>query len=297
MIRLLIAAALALIAGAAAAPAGAPRLELDARLVWRDSVAGFGSFSGLEVLDGGSRFVAITDKGHWATGTMDRDGDRLTGVRLTGFGRLLGVNGQPLAGEDIDAEGLAIDARGRFWISFEAFHRIRRYDRIDGPATHVDGHPDFPDLQNNSALEALAIDATGTLYAIPERSGVLDRPFPVFRLRDGRWDRDLRLPRTGAFLVSGADFGPDGRLYLLERDFRWLGGFATRVRHFTLGPQGFDDGTTLLETTFGELDNMEAISVWRDSAGRTRVTLLSDDNWFPLQRTLFAEFLLVETEH
>jgi hypothetical protein len=295
MIRLLLATALALIAGAAA-QAGTPRLEPDARLVWRDPVPGFGSFSGLEVLDGGRRFVAITDKGHWATGSMDRDDDRLTGVQLMGFGPLLGVSGQPLDGEDIDAEGLAVDAGGRFWVSFEAFHRIRRYDRIDGPATHVDGHPDFPGLQNNSALEALAIDAAGTLYAIPERSGVLDRPYPVYRLRNGRWDRDLRLTRTGPFLVSGADFGPDGRLYLLERDFRWLGGFATRVRRFTLGPQGFDDGTTLLETTFGDLDNMEAISVWRDSAGRIRVTLLSDDNWFPLQRTLFAEYLLVEPD-
>jgi hypothetical protein len=296
MIRLLFAAALALAAGSAALATGAPRLELDAKLVWRESVAGFGSFSGLEVLDDGRRFVAISDKGHWATGFMDRDGDRLTGVRLAGFGPLLGVNGQPLDGDDIDAEGLAIDAQGHFWVSFEGFHRIRRYDRIDGPAAHVDGHPDFPGLQRNSALEALAIDAAGTLYTIPERSGAIDRPFPVYRLRDGRWDRDLRLSRDGAFLVTGADFGPDGRLYLLERDFRWLGGFATRVRRFNLGPDGFDGGTTLLETPFGDLDNMEAISVWRDSADRIRVTLLSDDNWFPLQRTLFAEYLLVETD-
>jgi hypothetical protein len=296
MIRPLLAAVLALAAGTGALADRTPRLEPDAKLVWRDPTPGFGSFSGLEVLDGGRRFVAITDKGHWATGTMDRAGDRLTGVRLTGFGPLLGVNGAPLAGEDIDAEGLAIDARGRFWVSFEAFHRIRRYDRIDGPAAHVDGHPDFPGLQNNSALEALAIDAAGTLYTVPERSGALDRPFPVYRLRNGRWDRDLRLAREGTHLVTGADFGPDGRLYLLERDFRWLGGFSTRVRRFTPGPDGFDAGVTLLETALGDLDNMEAISVWRDTAGRIRVTLLSDDNWFPLQRTLFAEYLLVEAD-
>ena len=49
---------------------------------------------------------------------------------------------------------------------------------------------------------------------------------------------------------------------------------------------------TLLETRLGELDNMEGISVWRDADGRIRVTLISDDNFFPLQQTMFAEYLL-----
>ena len=65
----------------------------------------------------------------------------------------------------------------------------------------VPPHPDFGRLQHNSGLEALAIDADGTLYAIPERSGKLERPFPVYRLRDGRWDKALRLRRDGTFLV------------------------------------------------------------------------------------------------
>ena len=51
---------------------------------------------------------------------------------------------------------------------------------------------------------------------------------------------------------------------------------------------------TLLRTRFGELDNMESISTWRDAEGRIRVTLLSDDNFFPLQRTMFAEYILAE---
>ena len=154
--------------------------------------------------------------------------------------------------------------------------------------------PGFARLQTNSGLEALAIDAGGALYAIPERSGAWERPFPVFRLRDGRWDRSLSLRRDGTFLVAGADFGPDGRLYLLERDFRWLRGFATRIRRFDLGPGGFGAEALLLETPFGALDNMEGISVWRDDAGRTRVTLISDDNFFALQRTVIVEYLLVE---
>ncbi len=91
-----------------------------------------------------------------------------------------------------------------------------------------------------------------------------------------------------------ADFGPDGRFYLLERDFRWLGGFATRVRRFDVGADGFTGEVTLLGTRFGELDNMEGLSAWRDAAGRIRITLLSDDNFFPLQKTMFAEYVLEE---
>jgi hypothetical protein len=264
-------------------------------VTWRETAAGFSGFSGLAVLDGGSRFVAVSDRGHWATGSFERSEGRLTGARLDGIGRLHEISGRPLSGEDdTNAEGLAIDSRGRAWVSFEAFHRVRRYDRIDGPATGVPGHPDFPALQRNSALEALAIDAADTVHAIPERSGALDRPFPVYRLRDGRWDRRLRLRRDGAFLPVDAAFGPDGDLYLLERDFGWLAGFATRVRRFSPGPDGFGDEATLLETPPGALDNMEGISVWQDGDGRTRVTLISDDNFFPLQKTMFAEYLLAE---
>jgi hypothetical protein len=136
------------------------------------------------------------------------------------------------------------------------------------------------------------MDGDGALYATPERSGRLDRPFPVYRYSDGRWQAGLSLRRDGEFLVSDATFGPDGRFYLLERDFEWLGGFRTRVRRFSLGPDGFGDEETLLETRFGELDNMEAIAVWEDPQGRTRVLLLSDDNFFPLQRTMFAEYVV-----
>jgi hypothetical protein len=114
----------------------------------------------------------------------------------------------------------------------------------------------------------------------------------VFRFRDGAWDQTLRLSRSGTFLVTGADFGPDGRLYVLERDFAWVGGFASRIRRFVLGPDGFDDGETLLETGFGTPDNYEGISVWRDPAGETRVTLIADDNFFPLQSTAIAEYRL-----
>lgn len=284
--------ALALAAGPAAA--AGPILTFDAQVTWSDSDPQFGGFSGIEVLESGEALMAISDRGAWASAEMLRDGGRLTAVRTTGIGPLRAISGAGLGEREVDAEGLARDAEGNFYVSFEVFHRIRRYRDIGGHAEDVPPHPEFRTLQRNSALEALAIDADGALYAIPERSGAWERPFPVYRLANGRWDRDLELRRDGTFLVAGADFGPDGRLYLLERDFRWLGGFSSRIRSFHLGPSGFDDEVTLLETGFGAIDNMEGISVWRDPAGRTRVTLISDDNFFALQRTVVIEYLLNE---
>jgi hypothetical protein len=280
----------------AASPSSAdgPRLVHDATVAWSEPVAGFGGFSAMEITDDGRGFVALTDRGHWATGRLRRTDGRLTGASLAGFGPLRAISGDALSGRDADAEAIALGARGRAFVAFEAFHRVRRYDRIDGPATDVAAHPGFPRLQRNSGLEALAVDADGTLYAIPERSGAWERPFPVFRFRGGVWDTALSIPRSDRFLPAGADFGPDGRLYLVERDFRVFGGFRTRVRRFDLGPEGFSAGETLLETGWAELDNMEAISVWADAEGRTRLTLMSDDNFFPLQRTIFAEYLLAE---
>ena len=275
--------------------ADGPRLELDSQVVWEEADPRFGGYSGFALAPDGGSFLAISDKGTWARGEIERKDDgQLDGVRLTGIGDLHDIAGGALGGIDFDSEGLAVDARGRAFVSFESFHRVRRYDDIDGPAAQVPSHRDFRRLQPNSGLEALAIDAEGTLYAIPERSGAWERPFPVYRLRGGQWDRTLKLRRDGTFLVVDADFGPDGKLYVLERDFGWVKGFATRVRRFALGPDGFGDEETLLETPFGALDNMEGISTWRDAEGRIRVALISDDNFFPLQRTMLVEYLVTE---
>lgn len=277
-----------------AGPACADRLRLSGALTLRSTNSQFGGFSGLHLSENGHRFTALSDRGKIMTGEVQRRRGRISGASGFRIKPLLDTGKRPVQGAYGDSEGLAINGAGRLYVSFEGQSRVWTYARTTSPATELPRPPEFRRLQPNSGLEALAIDHNGWLYAIPERSGAWTRPFPVYRYRHGKWDMSLSLPRSEKFLPTGADFGPDGRLYLLERDFSWMGGFLSRIRRFTLGPDGFTGGETLLRTGPGERDNLEGISVWKDETGRTRITVISDDNFQFLQITELVEYELVE---
>ncbi|PIB26482.1 hypothetical protein BFP76_11250 [Amylibacter kogurei] len=256
--------------------------------------ARFGGWSGLYITDDGKGLVSVSDRGYLMTGDITRGVDRLSAVTVTSISRLRQIDGKPVSGRNSNSEGMAVGKNGVYYFSFEGFHRVRAHATLSSRATHIPPHPDFKFMQNNSSLEALAIDDTGALYTMPERSGVIDRPFPVYRFKNGEWTIFGHLPRSGEFLAVGADVGPDGRFYLLERAFTWLGGFSTRVRSFRIGTDGFEDELTLVETTPGVHDNLEGISVWRDAADRIRITMISDDNFQIFQRTELVEYVVAD---
>ena len=102
----------------------------------------------------------------------------------------------------------------------------------------------------------------------------------------------MRIKGDAEFLPVGADFGPDGALYLLERDFTGFG-FRSRVRRFDItGPARGGAGEILLQSRARQFDNLEGLSVWRDEAGRIRLTMVSDDNFLFVQRTELVEYVL-----
>jgi hypothetical protein len=86
-------------------------------------------------------------------------------------------------------------------------------------------------------------------------------------------------------LIVGADIFED-RLYVLERDFMGIG-FRSRVRAFDLNGE---NEVTLIDSQILTHDNLEGISVWRDSPETLRITMLSDNNFRSLQRTEFVEY-------
>lgn len=253
----------------------------------------FGGFSGLEIADNGLDFIALSDRGAITSGQISRDADGWIAAITAQPMQLLKAHGDtPLHPDRADSEGLALAPDGSLFISFEGVARVLHYPRLGGPAENLPVASDFRRMQLNAALEALAIAPDGTLFTLPERSGRPDRPFPVYRLQNGQWDKSLTIPREGGFLAVGADFGPDGRFYLLEREFRGLSGFASRLRRFTLTDVGFVDAQTLLETPVGLHDNLEGVSIWRDTAGHLTASMISDDNFNLLLRTEIVEYRL-----
>lgn len=255
----------------------------------------FGGFSGIEVSADGSSFLAINDRGGFTRAHLTRDArDRITDIAADTIQLLKGQGTEPLKMLRADSEGLAVANDGRVYISFEGVTRVLRYDQIDGPAENLSIAGAFQHMQINSSLEALAIDADNVIYTVPERSGGDDRPFPVYRFRDGVWDDALSIPRSGSFLPVGADIGPDGRFYLLERQFRGWSGFSSRLRRFSMSPNGFINAQTILETPVGLHDNLESVSIWRDQQNRLRATMIADDNFLVLQNTEIVEYLLPE---
>lgn len=262
------------------------------RLDWPAKAQDLGGLSGLELAEDGSAFLAISDRGQIVSGRLNREGGLLVGVDPDVPYPLHGTDGMPLADGWTDAEGLALGPDGQVFISFEGYHRVWRYPE-PGRAEALPQPEAFLKQPGNAGFEALAIDTGGRLYTLPERSGRLTRPFPVWRFDGNRWEQPFSIPRRGGFLPVGADFGPDGRFYLLEREFTGLA-FRSRVRRFELGETRLLSEEMLFESPPHRHGNLEGLAAWRDRSGAIRLTMISDDNLNSFQRSEIVEYRVAE---
>lgn len=250
----------------------------------------FGGLSALEIAPDGLSVIALSDKGTFTTGVIRRDvAGRITGIDTTAPKGLQDETGATLPAGRNDTEGLALAADGSAFVSLEGPARVLFYQHLDGPALPLPDAAEFASLDDNKALEALAIAPDGAIYTLPEES---EGDYPLLRLRNGVWDTAFHIAKSGNFLPVGADFGPDGRFYLLERQFRGLSGFASRIRRFDPDSRGTVAGEVLLQTAAGTHDNLEGLSIWRDGAGRLVASMVSDDNFLPVLATDLVEYHL-----
>jgi hypothetical protein len=265
----------------------------------------FGGISALRVNADGARFLAVTDKGRWLRGRIVYDGTRPAGITDAEMAPVLGADGKPLAARGwYDTESIAEDG-GMVYLGIERVNRIVRFD-VARHGLQARGQPvplpsGIAKLPHNKGLECLDVVPRGlplgsTLIAISER-GLDDEGNIKGFLIGGPTPGEFSVKRIGDFDISDCALTPAGELLVLERSFSRLKGVAMRIRRVALSdvkPGATVDGPALVEADMGhQIDNMEGLSVHR-AGGALVLTLISDDNFSFIQRTLLLQFTLAE---
>ena len=271
----------------------------------------FGGFSALAIDASGRTLLALSDAGSWLRATLDYDGRKLKGLDDGVLGPILGADAKPLRdGRLRDSEGMTLatgDTReGTAYVSFEQRHRIARYpfntERFGPPSGTVPLPGGTKGLGGNRGIEAMTVIRAGrlkgTLVAFAEGTASGTGNLQGW-LIGGPTPGNITLRRIGGFDVTDAASLPDGGIVVLERRFRFSEGVKMRIRRIAaaeLKKGAVITGEVLLEANDSfNIDNMEAIAAYRAPSGETVLTLMSDDNFNPLQRTLIMQFALPDT--
>jgi hypothetical protein len=281
-------------------------LEYRSGLVLTSGFRGFGGLSGLRLDAKGERFISFSDKGSWFTGRIVYQGREMTGLADVEAAPMLGPDGKPITARGwYDSESIALDGQ-LVYIGLERVNQVLRFDFSKGFTRSRGEVVPLPaaarKLPNNKGLEALVmvpkgLPLAGTLIAISERGLDRDGNLIAF-LVGGNTPGQFAVRRTNNFDVSDAVLLPSGDLLILERKFSWLTGVGIRIRRIALAsvaPGAVVDGPGIFDADLGnEVDNMEGIDAHVTPEGDTMLTMVSDDNFSMLQRTLLLQFKLVE---
>lgn len=258
----------------------------------------FGGLSSL-VLDGGGRFLSVSDTGSFARFRME--GGRPTD---TANGELFDCPRDCRTKFDRDAESTARDpATGTVWIGFENSNEIWRYGPDLGRSTGHVARSEMRKWPLNGGAESLVRLRDGRFLAIGEtakgpRPGT--RPLLIFPGDPVSDPRPALVagyrPPAGSDPSDAAEL-PDGRIVVLNRHVSLMEGFVSIVT--VIDPAGLKPGQVLdgkpLATLAPPLtvDNMEGVAATREGA-RTVLWIISDDNFMPFERTLLLKFALEE---
>jgi hypothetical protein len=281
-------------------------LEFRGGLVLTSPFPGFGGLSGWRFDAKGERFISFSDKGSWFTGRVLYHGGEMTGLADVEAAPMLGADGRPITTRGwFDTESIALDG-SLVYIGLERVNQVLRFDFSRG-FTRARGEV-FPmptavrKLPFNKGLEALVfvprdMPLAGTLIAISERGLDAEGNLIAF-LVGGPSPGQFSFRRSDKYDISDAVLLASGDLLVLERKFSLIEGVGIRIRRIALGslrPGALVDGPAIFEAGLGqEIDNMEGIDAHTTPEGDTVLTMVSDDNFSLLQRTLLLQFKLVE---
>jgi hypothetical protein len=281
-------------------------LQYRSGLVLTSSFPRFGGLSGLRLDAKGERFISFSDKGNWFTGRIVYQGSEMTGLADVEAAPMLGPDGKPITTRGwFDSESIALDG-SLVYIGLERVNMVLRFDFSKGFTRALAEVVPMPvavkKLPFNKGLEALVVvpkglPLAGTLIALSERGLDRDGNLIAF-LVGGPAPGQFSVRRTESFDISDATLLPSGELLVLERKFSLIEGVGIRIRRIplaSLAPGALVDGPSIFTADLGsEIDNMEGIDAFVTPEGDTVLTLVSDDNFSLLQRTLLLQFTLVE---
>lgn len=282
------------------------QLEFRSGLILTSSFKGFGGLSAFRVDPKGEGFIAMNDKGDWFTGRIAYSDKALAGLTDVQSAPMLGSDGKPITTRKLyDSEALAIDGM-TLYVGIERANRILKFDFRRGGITSLGEEIAIPPalrrLPYNKGPEGLVfvpkgMPLEGALIVVSERG--LDASGNLIGfLIGGPRPGQFAIRRTDEFDISDAALLPSGELLILERKFSLLNGVGIRIRKIplrALAPGAVVDGPSIFDADLGyEIDNMEGLDVHRNEDGDIVLTMVSDDNFSLLQRTLLLQFTLVE---
>jgi hypothetical protein len=255
----------------------------------------FGGLSGLWLAPDGRRLLAVSDHGTLWSAALEHN----AAGRLTGFAGWQAIEPGAVAGDPPrrDAEALASAGPDGLVIAYEGSHRLRRLALADpaAPATALP-LPQGLGPPSDTGIEALVELEDGALLALSEATSTPKGDLAGWRIEPGRI-LPLSYSTSRGFVPTGAD-RLGSTIYVVERSFSMLRGFESRI--VTLPAAAIRPGGRLVGHVLAELrpplvgENFEGIAVRRGGDGRVLLYLVSDDNFFALQRTLLLQFSLAE---
>ena len=207
-----------------------------------------------------------------------------------------------------DTEALADDG-GTLYVGIERVNEIVRFDYRQGRpararpadrgaagdqvAAGQQGHRSLVACREGRAARR---HADRDLRARPRRRrqhpGLPDRPAPAARSRSSA-------PTSSTSATARCT--PRGDLLVLERRFSWTArprdAHPPRAARRRSGRARWSTAPELIVADLGyQIDNMEGLSVHRAADGELVLTLISDDNFSALQRTLLLQFTLASSQ-
>lgn len=282
-------------------------LDFRVGLALTSDSANFGGLSSLWRSPDGRDLVALSDNAMWLTARAV-GGSYLSGLEDARMAPVLGAEGEPLwQTRAYDTEGLAI-ADGIAYVGIERVHEVRRFawgrDGVGARGEQVPVPAEVKTLPNNGSLEAIAVappahSLAGALIAIAEEAQAGETAPTRGWVLTGGQTGAFDVVRSDGFDITDLAFLGTGEALLLERRFTLRDGVACRIRRLAVDairPGALADGRVIFEADRAyAIDNMEGMALHRDpGTGEQIVTLISDDNFSPVQRTLLLEFRLYD---